>query len=49
VNEASMPWADWMTSFEHGIEDAAGANDDAPDGPRRLNGMAGAPENGHVR
>ncbi|NHL68990.1 hypothetical protein EIB72_21620 [Burkholderia ambifaria] len=49
VNEASMPWADWMTSLEHGIEDAAGASNGAPDGARRLNGMAGAPENGHVR
>lgn len=46
VNEASMPWADWMTALEHGIEDEAGA---APGAPRRLNGMAGARENGHAR
>ncbi|UEP31816.1 MULTISPECIES: hypothetical protein [unclassified Burkholderia] len=49
VNEASMPWADWMTSLEHGIEDAAGASDGERVGPRRLNGMTGARENDHVR
>ncbi|KAG8152515.1 hypothetical protein [Burkholderia catarinensis] len=49
VNEASMPWADWMMALERGIEDAAGASDGAPVAPRRLNGMTGARENDHVR
>ncbi|WP_321923230.1 hypothetical protein [Burkholderia sp. BCC1998] len=46
VNEASMPWADWMTALERGIEDA---NDGAPVAARRLNGTTGAQENDHVR
>ncbi|RQS21400.1 hypothetical protein [Burkholderia sp. Bp8998] len=46
INEASMPWADWMTALERGIE---GANDGAPVAPRRLNGMTDARENDHAR
>lgn len=49
VNEASMPWADWMAALERGIEDAAGANDGAPAAGRRLNGMTGARETDDVR
>jgi hypothetical protein len=46
VNEASMPWAEWMTALEHGIEDAT---DGAPTAVRRLKGKVDAPESGHGR
>ncbi|WP_396334016.1 hypothetical protein [Burkholderia anthina] len=49
VNEASMPWAEWMAALERGIEDAAGANDESPGAARRLNGIAGTRESDHVR
>ncbi|AMU12163.1 hypothetical protein K6Y74_03370 [Burkholderia cenocepacia] len=47
VNEASMPWADWMAALERGIEDVAGAKNGVAAG--RLNGIAGARESDHVR
>lgn len=46
VNEASMPWAEWMTALERGLEDA---NDEPPVARRRLNGVTEARENDHVR
>ncbi|RQZ23704.1 hypothetical protein DIE14_24040 [Burkholderia sp. Bp9017] len=49
VNEASMPWAEWMAALERVIEDATGANDESPVSARRLNGVADARERDHVR
>ncbi|MBP0605068.1 MULTISPECIES: hypothetical protein [Burkholderia] len=48
VNEASMPWADWMAALERGIEEAGGATNGAL-AARRLNGIAGERERDHVR
>ncbi|OXI28782.1 hypothetical protein CFB89_31740 [Burkholderia sp. AU16741] len=48
VNEASMPWADWMAALERGIEAAGGATNGAL-AAGRLNGIAGARESDHVR
>lgn len=49
VNEASMPWAEWMAALERGIEGAAGAHDASPVSARPLNGIAGVRESDHVR
>ncbi|MBR7960023.1 hypothetical protein KDW55_04940 [Burkholderia sp. AU19243] len=49
VNEASMPWADWMAALERGIEGAAGPRSESASSTRRLNGIVGARESDHVR
>ncbi|CAB3758377.1 hypothetical protein B7G54_17735 [Burkholderia puraquae] len=48
VNEASMPWRDWMAAFELGITEAVDAGDDAT-AVRRLDGSHAAQEHDHVR
>ncbi|CAB3767355.1 hypothetical protein GQ57_16730 [Burkholderia sp. MSh2] len=48
VNEASMPWRDWMAAFELGIAEAADARDGAA-AVRRLGGGGAAQEHDHVR
>ncbi|RKU04245.1 hypothetical protein C7H84_06300 [Burkholderia sp. Nafp2/4-1b] len=49
VNEASMPWAEWMSALERGIDDAAGANAESPVFAGHPNDMTGARESVHVR
>ncbi|AXF24017.1 hypothetical protein CUJ89_27100 [Burkholderia pyrrocinia] len=49
INEASMPWSDWMAAFERGITDVVGANDGIPNDARRLAGIDGEREHDHVR
>ncbi|WP_423383241.1 hypothetical protein [Burkholderia sp. LMG 32019] len=49
VNEASMPWRDWMAAFELGITEVVGAGDGTPVGARRLAGIDGEREHDHVR
>ncbi|AOR73158.1 hypothetical protein BBJ41_37075 [Burkholderia stabilis] len=49
INEASMPWRDWMAAFELGITETVGANDGTPVAARRLAGIDGEREHDHVR
>ncbi len=48
VNEASMPWRDWMAAFELGITEAVEAGDEAAN-VRRLDGSHAAQEHDHAR
>ncbi|KVN63190.1 hypothetical protein [Burkholderia anthina] len=48
VNEASMPWRDWMAAFELGITETVDAGDGAAD-VRRLDGRHAAQEHDHAR
>jgi len=48
VNEASMPWRDWMAAFELGITEAVDAGDEAA-AVRRLDGSHAVQEHDHVR
>lgn len=48
VNEASMPWRDWMAAFELGITETVDAGGGAAD-VRRLDGRHAAQERDHVR
>ncbi|MBY4724195.1 MULTISPECIES: hypothetical protein [Burkholderia] len=48
VNEASMPWRDWMAAFELGITEAVDAGDEAA-AVRRLDGSHAVREHDHVR
>ncbi|CAB3961541.1 MULTISPECIES: hypothetical protein [Burkholderia] len=48
VNEASMPWRDWMAAFELGITEAVEAGDEAA-AVRRLDGSHAAQEHDHAR
>ncbi|VWB53465.1 hypothetical protein [Burkholderia lata] len=48
VNEASMPWRDWMAAFELGITEAVDAGDGAAE-VRRLDDSHAAQEHDHVR
>ncbi|VWB39562.1 hypothetical protein [Burkholderia lata] len=48
VNEASMPWRDWMAAFELGITEAVDAGDGAADVPR-LDDSHAAQEHDHAR
>ncbi|EKS9800050.1 MULTISPECIES: hypothetical protein [Burkholderia] len=48
VNEASMPWRDWMAAFELGITEAVDAGDEAA-AVRRLDGSRAVREHDHVR
>ncbi|WP_175828852.1 hypothetical protein [Burkholderia cepacia] len=49
VNEASMPWRDWMAAFELGITEVVGAGGGIPAGARRLAGIDSEREQDHVR
>ncbi|MBY8604720.1 MAG: hypothetical protein IOC39_06820 [Burkholderia sp.] len=49
INEASMPWRDWMAAFELGITEVVGTGGGTPDGARRLADLAGEREHDHVR
>lgn len=48
VNEASMPWRDWMAAFELGITETVDAGDGAAE-VRRLDGRHAAQEHDHAR
>ena len=48
VNEASMPWRDWMAAFELGITEAVDAGDEAA-AVRRLDGSHAVQEHDRVR
>ncbi|MDN7875024.1 hypothetical protein [Burkholderia aenigmatica] len=48
VNEASMPWRDWMAAFELGITEAVEAGGEAAT-VRRLDGSHAVQEHDHVR
>lgn len=49
IDEASMPWRDWMAAFELGITEVAGTRGGAPDGARRPADLHGEREHDHVR
>ena len=49
INEASMPWRDWMAAFELGITEAVGASDGGPVAMRLPDDHLAAREHDHVR